>query len=144
MKIFTEITITIYEVQTFQNFKITSKSTLIGQLLILRFSSASYWHAFERRHCGLARHFKTDPTETVALCFRYPKTPCLWADGSCLPEQVNRPLVYFTTLSISKGTMDQGYIVKYGQCSVFLIPINKRQPLEICVVFYLDGGAVNS
>jgi hypothetical protein len=21
-----------------------------------------------RRHCGLARHFKTDPTETVALC----------------------------------------------------------------------------
>jgi hypothetical protein len=26
-------------------------------------SSASYWHAFKRSHCGLARHFKTDPTE---------------------------------------------------------------------------------
>jgi hypothetical protein len=24
----------------------------------------------------LARHFKTDPTETVALCFGYAKTPC--------------------------------------------------------------------
>jgi hypothetical protein len=29
----------------------------------------------------------------------------------------------------------QGYIVRFGQCSVFLIPINKRQPLEISVVF---------
>jgi hypothetical protein len=28
----------------------------------------------------------------------------------------------------------QGYIVRFGQCSVFLIPINKRQPLEISVV----------
>jgi hypothetical protein len=27
-----------------------------------------------RRHCGLARHFKTDPTESVALCFGYAKT----------------------------------------------------------------------
>jgi hypothetical protein len=27
-----------------------------------------------QRHCGLARHFKTDPTETVALCFGYAKT----------------------------------------------------------------------
>jgi hypothetical protein len=36
-------------------------------------------------------HFKTDPTETVAICFGYPKTPCLRADGSCLPEQMNRP-----------------------------------------------------
>jgi hypothetical protein len=26
--------------------------------------------------CGLARHFKTDPTETVDLCFGYAKTPC--------------------------------------------------------------------
>jgi hypothetical protein len=25
----------------------------------------------------LARHFKTDPTETVALCFGISKTPCL-------------------------------------------------------------------
>jgi hypothetical protein len=28
----------------------------------------------------------------------------------------------------------QDYIVRFGQCSVFLIPINKRQPLEISVV----------
>jgi WD40 repeat protein len=27
-----------------------------------------------RRHCGLVRHFKTDPTESVALCFGYAKT----------------------------------------------------------------------
>jgi hypothetical protein len=27
-----------------------------------------------QRHCGLACHFKTDPTETVALCFGYAKT----------------------------------------------------------------------
>jgi hypothetical protein len=30
---------------------------------------------------GLARHFITEPTEIVALCFGYPKTPCLWAEG---------------------------------------------------------------
>jgi hypothetical protein len=24
----------------------------------------------------LARHFKTDPTEILVLCFGYPKTPC--------------------------------------------------------------------
>jgi hypothetical protein len=26
------------------------------------------------RRGGVARHFKTDPTETVSLCFGYPKT----------------------------------------------------------------------
>jgi hypothetical protein len=40
-----------------------------------------------RRHCGLARHFKTDPTETVALCFGYAKTlqltmKALWPGAS--------------------------------------------------------------
>jgi hypothetical protein len=29
----------------------------------------------------LRRHFKTDPTETVTLCFGYPNTPCLQAEG---------------------------------------------------------------
>jgi hypothetical protein len=43
---------------------------------VLCCSSARQNHAFDRRHCGLARHFKTDPTETVALCFGYAKTPC--------------------------------------------------------------------
>jgi hypothetical protein len=28
----------------------------------------------------MARHFKTEPSETVALCFGYPKTPCLRAN----------------------------------------------------------------
>jgi hypothetical protein len=32
------------------------------------------------------------------------------------------------------STEMQGYIVRFGQCSLFLIPINKRQPLEISVV----------
>jgi hypothetical protein len=40
-----------------------------------------------RRHCGLARHSKTDPTETVALCFGYAKTlqltmKALWPGAS--------------------------------------------------------------
>jgi hypothetical protein len=40
-----------------------------------------------QRHCGLARHFKTDPTETVALCFGYAKTlqltmKALWPGAS--------------------------------------------------------------
>jgi hypothetical protein len=34
----------------------------------------------------------------------------------------------------SKLPPTQGYIVRFGQCSVFLIPINKIQPLEISVV----------
>jgi hypothetical protein len=39
-------------------------------------------------HCStVARHFKTDHAETVALCFGYAKTPC------CLPEQMNRTIV---------------------------------------------------
>jgi hypothetical protein len=29
-------------------------------------SSARQSHDFDRMHCGLERHFKTDPTETVA------------------------------------------------------------------------------
>jgi hypothetical protein len=44
---------------------------------------------------GLARHFKTEPTETVALCFGYPKTPCLRAEGklsSSIDEQHKRCL----------------------------------------------------
>jgi hypothetical protein len=39
---------------------------------------------------GLARHFKTEYTETVALCFGYPKTPCLRAEdklSSSVDEQ---------------------------------------------------------
>jgi hypothetical protein len=35
-----------------------------------------------RRHCGLARHFKTDPTETVALCFGYANT-LFWRRRHC-------------------------------------------------------------
>jgi hypothetical protein len=35
-----------------------------------------------RRHCGQARHFKTDPTKTVALCFGYAKT-LFWQRRHC-------------------------------------------------------------
>jgi hypothetical protein len=40
-----------------------------------------------RRLCGLVRHFKTDPTETVVLCFGYAKTlqltmKALWPGAS--------------------------------------------------------------
>jgi hypothetical protein len=57
---------------------------------------------------GLARHFKTESTETVALCFGYPKTRCrraegklstsvdeqhIPAEGELSSEQMNRPLV---------------------------------------------------
>jgi hypothetical protein len=45
------------------------------------------------RHCSLARHFKTDPTETVALCFGYSKTPCLRAEGKLSSKQMNRTFV---------------------------------------------------
>jgi hypothetical protein len=42
-----------------------------------------------------------------------------------------------------KATQVQGYIVRFGQCSVFLIPINKRHTLEITVMLsFTDGGAV--
>jgi hypothetical protein len=32
-------------------------------------------------------------TETVALCFGYPKTPCLQAEGKLSSKQMNRPYV---------------------------------------------------
>jgi hypothetical protein len=35
---------------------------------------------------GLVRHFKTDPTETVALCFVYPKPEAFELMASCLPR----------------------------------------------------------
>jgi hypothetical protein len=35
-----------------------------------------------RRHCGLVRHFKTDPTESEALCFGYAKT-LFWRRRHC-------------------------------------------------------------
>jgi hypothetical protein len=35
-----------------------------------------------RRHCGLARQFKIDPTESVALCFGYAKT-LFWRRRHC-------------------------------------------------------------
>jgi hypothetical protein len=49
---------------------------------------------------GLARHFKTDPTETVALCFGYPKTRCLRAEGklsSSVDEQHIRKVCFNET-----------------------------------------------
>jgi hypothetical protein len=62
-------------------------------LFLLCCSSARCRHTFDRRHCGLVCHFKTDPTETVGLCFGYPKTPCLRAEGKLSSKQMNRPFV---------------------------------------------------
>jgi hypothetical protein len=41
---------------------------------------------------GLVRHLKKEPTETVALCFGYPKTPCLRADGK-LSSRADEPAI---------------------------------------------------
>jgi hypothetical protein len=62
-------------------------------LFLLCCSSARCRHTFDRRHCGLVCHFKTDPTETVGLCFGYPKTPCLRAEGKLSSKQMNRSFV---------------------------------------------------
>jgi hypothetical protein len=69
-------------------------------------------HLLRKTAClrGLARHFKTEPTETVALCFVYPKTLCLPAEGKLcssvdeFPEKMNRPRV----LSIMRAARDYG------------------------------------
>jgi hypothetical protein len=51
----------------FKNLEIFHYDTIV--LFICKTKSR-----LRRRHCGLARPFKTDPTETVALCFGYTKT----------------------------------------------------------------------
>jgi hypothetical protein len=42
----------------------------------------------KKRHCGLARHFKTDPTKTVAFYFGYTKTPFWRADGKSYEQDI--------------------------------------------------------
>jgi hypothetical protein len=58
------------------SWHVSCASILFGTSTFLCCSSA------RQRHCGLARHFKTDPTETVALCFGYAKT-LLWRRRHC-------------------------------------------------------------
>jgi hypothetical protein len=66
---------------------LSSPLQFLSPFTLLCCSSARCWHAsFDRRHCGLARHFKTDPIETVALCFGYAKTP-LWRADDKADEQ---------------------------------------------------------
>jgi hypothetical protein len=48
---------------------------------------------------GLARHFKTDHTETVALCFGYPKTPCLRVEGK-LSSRADEQAISLLGLSV--------------------------------------------
>jgi hypothetical protein len=69
-------------------------------------SSARQRHAFDR---GLARHFKTDPTETVALCFGYVKTPCLRAEGKLSSEQMNRPHIS-RHLPLSQDSISRSHV----------------------------------
>jgi hypothetical protein len=38
---------------------------------------------------GLARHFKTEPTETLALCFGYPKHRAVELKASCQQASVD-------------------------------------------------------
>jgi hypothetical protein len=74
---------------TTEAFSLTKKSHLLGcssttfsaQLSLVLFICKTK-SRLRRRHCGLARHFKTDPTETVALCFGYAKT-LFWRRRHC-------------------------------------------------------------
>jgi hypothetical protein len=54
----------------------------------------------------LARHFKTEPTETVSLCFGYPKTPCRRAEGkpstSVDDQHISLVFSYFSFFYIRK------------------------------------------
>jgi hypothetical protein len=72
----------------FKTYSITRKHRL--RVFVPIDVPASYWHAFERRNCGLARHFKTDHTSSwwqlssradeQAMCVN-------WVDE----EGINRP-----------------------------------------------------
>jgi hypothetical protein len=57
----------------------------------------------------MARNFKTDPTETVALCFGYPKTPCLRAKNSTqwVDSPSKSPKTINTRLPVSNPIMWQ-------------------------------------
>jgi hypothetical protein len=55
-----------------QNCPDQSTTSLRTQTIVLFICKTK--SRLRRRHCGLARHFKTDPTATVALCFGYAKT----------------------------------------------------------------------
>jgi hypothetical protein len=61
--------------------------------------------------CGLACHFKTDPTETITLCFGYPKTPCLRAEGKLSSKQMNRPFVCWRWLGITNKQYIWDYLL---------------------------------
>jgi hypothetical protein len=56
--------------------------------------------------CGLAGHLKKEPTETIALCFGYPKTPCLRAEGK-LSSSVDEQHIYIKRLGSVAGPVIQ-------------------------------------
>jgi hypothetical protein len=58
---------------------------------------------------NLARHFKTEPSETVALCFGCPKTPCLRTKGKLsfsVDEQDNSNITLHWPLGIGPFSSD--------------------------------------
>jgi hypothetical protein len=61
----------LWPVASFQNRS-------LSVALCFGYAKTLFWR---RRHCGLARHFKPDPTKTVALCFGYAKTLFWRADA---------------------------------------------------------------
>jgi hypothetical protein len=63
---------------------------LKAEVLIVGRSSTTFSAQLTACLRDLARHFKTDPTETVALCFGYPKTPCLQAAIDTVSRQLAR------------------------------------------------------
>jgi hypothetical protein len=72
---------------------------------------------------GLARHFKTEPTETVALCFGYPKTPCLRAEGK-LSSSVDEQHIFVYIWW--RHATDRVYA---------LFTLDNGTPLEVCTLY---------
>jgi hypothetical protein len=73
-------------------------------------SSARQSHAFDRRHCGLAHHFKTDPTETVALfCIRKDTLLTSWWQLSSRADQQD---IRFVLTNLGSNHVDVSAVSK--------------------------------
>jgi hypothetical protein len=51
-------------------------------LVFLAKNGDFFWKSTQKDSLPSTCHFKTEPTETVALCFGYTKTLCLQAEGN--------------------------------------------------------------
>jgi hypothetical protein len=82
---------------------------------------------------GLARHFKTEPTETVELCFGYPKTPCRRAEGK-LSTSVDEH--HIRTLVKRRRSAQGVFKIRWDFNEVFLFHVAHRKYLP------LDGARI--